>query len=374
VSLRIGLNLTYVVDESGGSATYARELVPRLLRGGSNSEITAYIAHGAPPGLLRHEWSPEVRWVRLPSPRWRWQTLHELVGMGLDARRRRLDVVHGLANVAPVVHPGVASVATILDVIWMHHPEALDPRARVVMRTLVPVVARAATRIIAISHAARDDIAATLRLDPAKFDVTPLGVSAPDGPAPAPGLRARLGLGPEPIVLCVAAKRAHKNLDGLLRALALLPAPRPQLVLPGSHNAYEEDLLRLAGELGVSDRLRCPGWISDADLDALYHEAGCFVLPSFQEGFGLPVLEAMARGVPVACSDVPVLAEVAADAAELFDPAQPAAIAAAISRLLDDSERAALLAQRGRERSRRYTWDATAAATLDSYRRAIEER
>jgi glycosyltransferase involved in cell wall biosynthesis len=374
MSLRIGLNLTYVVEESGGSATYARELIPRLLCSGSAGEITAYVAHGASADLLGHDWAAEVRWVRLPSPRWRWQTLHELVGMGLDARRRSLDVVHGLANVSPVVHPGVASVATILDVIWMHRPEALELVPRLVMRTITPVVARAATRIIAISHAARDDIAAMLHVDPAKFDVTPLGVSVPAARAPSPGLRERLELGAEPIVLCVAAKRAHKNLDGLLRALALLPEPRPQLVLPGSHNAYERELRRLAGELGVGDRLRCPGWISDDDLDGLYREAGCFVLPSFEEGFGLPVLEAMARKVPVACSDIPVLVEVAGAAAELFDPAQPRSIATAIERLLGDAGHARTLAEGGRARCQEYTWDRTAAATLDSYRRAVQER
>jgi glycosyltransferase involved in cell wall biosynthesis len=242
------------------------------------------------------------------------------------------------------------------------------------MRTLTPLVGRTAARIIAISEAARDDIAATLHLDPAKFDVTPLGIREPparERPDRA-ALAARLGLGPEPIVLCVAAKRPHKNLHGLIRALPLTPRPRPQLVLPGSPNSYELELRRLAAECGVADSVRFLGWLPDDDLDGLYQIAGCFILPTFAEGFGLPVLEAMARGVPVACSDIPVLTEVTGDAALVFDPHDPASIAAAITRLCADEDLAGQLVARGRERVKEFSWERTARTTLESYRRALE--
>lgn len=369
--LRVGLNLTYIVGETGGSTTYARELIPRLLEAEPELELTAYIANLAPESLTRHEWAGELRWVRLPSWRFTYHMWHELAGMGIDARRRRLDVVHGLANVAPVLHPGVASVATILDVIWMHRPEALELAARLVQRTLTPMVGRAATRIIAISNAARDDISQTLSLDPAKFDVTSLGVTVPPAREPDPDLRSRLGIGPEPFLLCVAARRPHKNVNGLIRALALLDEPRPQLVLPGPHNVYEDELLGLAEELGVAAEVRFPGWVGDEDLDGLYRQAACFALPSFEEGFGLPVLEAMARDTPVVCSDIAVFAEVAGDAAVLCDPADPASIAGAIAGVLGDRDRAHELVERGRQRCRTFTWERTAAATLDSYRRAV---
>jgi glycosyltransferase involved in cell wall biosynthesis len=367
--MKVGLNLAYLVRDSGGSGTYARELMPRLLARGV--ELTAWVGTTAPTDTLAREpWASEVRWVRLPVPGVGspWHLLHELSLIGLDAARRRLDVVHGLANLVPLTAPGVASVATILDVIWMHHPEALEPRARVVMRTIVPLVAHRVDRIVTISHAAREDIARTLRVPLEKLDVTPLGIT-PRAPAShTPALDS--GLDERPVVLCVAAKRAHKNLDGLIRALALLPAPRPQLVLPGSPNAYEQELRGLAAKLGVEDDVRFTGWVSDEQLEALYERARVFVLPSFQEGFGLPVLEAMARRVPVACSDTPALAEVAGDAALLFDPHAPATIAAAMSRLLSDEALAATLVRRGHERCRRFTWERTAEATLESYRRA----
>jgi glycosyltransferase involved in cell wall biosynthesis len=384
LTLRVGFNLAYLVEDSGGSGTYARQLLPHLLSAEPDIELTAWIGTTAPEWLEREPWAGEVRWVRLPVPGLGtpWHLWHELAGIGLDARRRRLDLVHGLAYLAPLVHPGVATVATILDVIWIHHPEATGARFRAVMGTLAPLVGRRSTRIIAISEAARDDIAATLHLDIEKFDVTPLGILQPPPPAtradPA-GARERLGLGAQPIVLCVAAKRAHKNLHGLIRALALLdrgsePGQRVQLVLPGSSNEYEDQLRALARELGVEDDVRFPGWISDADLEELYQLASCFVLPTLREGFGLPVLEAMARGVPVACSDIPALTEVVGDAAVLFDPHDPAAIAHAIERIMGDPELAGELVKRGRERCRMFTWERTALATLASYRRALDGR
>ena len=156
-------------------------------------------------------------------------------------------------------------------------------------------------------------------------------------PTPEPELRARLGIGDGPLVLCVAQKRAHKNLHSLVRALALLEREDVQLVLPGRPTAYEAELRRLAGALGVGDRVHLPDWVGEEDLEGLYRAASCFVLPSLMEGFGLPILEAMARGVPVACSDRSALSEVAGDAAPLFDPEDPQAIAASIGRILDDA-------------------------------------
>jgi glycosyltransferase involved in cell wall biosynthesis len=300
-----------------------------------------------------------------------WHLWHELIGIGLDARRRRIDLVHGLAYLAPLI--GVPMVATILDVIWAQYPEAAGRRFRLVMGTLAPLVGRRATRIIAISQAAGDDIAHTLHLDPAKFDVTELGIRepAPREPPDRAAIALRLGLGEEPIVLCVAAKRSHKNLRGLIRGFAQLPEPRPRLVLPGSPNDHETELRELAAALGVADSVSFLGWISGADLEDLYAIARCFVLPTFQEGFGLPVLEAMARGVPVACSDIPVLREVASGAAVMFDPAAPESIAAAIARLNSDEELRRELVALGHERVHQFTWERTAQATLASYRRAL---
>jgi glycosyltransferase involved in cell wall biosynthesis len=216
----------------------------------------------------------------------------------------------------------------------------------------------------------------TLDLPSRRIDVTPLGIRL-EGltePAPEAGLRDRLGLGSARIVLCVAQKREHKNLANLIRAVAGLEGDDVKLVLVGSPTPHEAELRALAEELGASDRVAFPEWLSEAELEGLYALAACFVLPSFMEGFGLPILEAMRRDVPVACSDTSSLPEVAGDAAELFDPHDPSAIRDAITRILGEPGHAADLVARGRERCRHFTWDATARATLDSYRRAIGGR
>ena len=228
--------------------------------------------------------------------------------------------------------------------------------------------------MIAISDAARDDFVTNLGLDASRIDVTPLGVRAPATALPEPEreaeLRRRLGLDGGQVVLCVAQKRPYKNLGALIRAASQLDK-RPLVVLVGAPTPHEEELRRLAAELGVQEQVRFVGWLSEADLEAIYRLAACFVLPSLIEGFGLPVLEAMARDVPVACSNRTAMAEVAGDAALLFDPDDQQAVTESIRRLLRDRELASSLVQRGRERVRMFTWERTAAASFASYRRAV---
>jgi glycosyltransferase involved in cell wall biosynthesis len=133
-------------------------------------------------------------------------------------------------------------------------------------------------------------------------------------------------------------------------------------------------LRTLAEELGVAARVRFPDWLEEDELDGLYRLSCAFVLPSLIEGFGLPVLEAMARGVPVACANVAALPEVAGDAALLFDPSRQEEVTAAVRRLLDDSALAARLAKAGYERVKGFPWERTGASTLAGYRRAIDAR
>ncbi len=159
---------------------------------------------------------------------------------------------------------------------------------------------------------------------------------------------------------------------GLIGALAAIPADRrPVLVIPGYHTAHENELRARAYKLGIVDDVRLLGWIEPAELEGLYAAAACFVFPSLIEGFGLPVLEAMSRGVPVACSGRGSLAEVAGDAALRFDPESESEIAAAIERLVSDRDEAARLRTAGRARAARFSWSATAAGTMAAYRRVL---
>ena len=163
------------------------------------------------------------------------------------------------------------------------------------------------------------------------------------------------------MLLSLSAKRPHKNLLALIGALARIPAQRrPLLVLPGYATWHEAELRARAASLGVAGDVRFEGWLAAAELEGLWALADAFVFPSLYEGFGLPVLEAMARGVPVACADASSLPEVAGDAALLFDPHAESEIAAAIERLLGDAALAAQLRAKGLARARQFTWERTA--------------
>jgi glycosyltransferase involved in cell wall biosynthesis len=279
------------------------------------------------------------------------------------------DLIHSLASTSPL-RSRARRVTTIHDLNYKLVPEAHFGLRALGMKALVPASARRSHRVIVDAASTRRDLALHLGTPQAKVDVVPLGVTPHPAvePAPEAELRARLGLGNGPVLLTVSAKRPHKNLLRLLDAVALLE-DRPVLVLPGYPTPHELELRERAAALGIDAVF--PAWLPAEDLEGLYALAAAFVFPSLAEGFGLPVLEAMTRGVAVACSDRSSLPEVAGDAALLFDPEDPRAIAAAISRLLHDRAEVERLRAAGLVRVREFTWQRTAELTAESYARTL---
>jgi alpha-1,3-rhamnosyl/mannosyltransferase len=291
------------------------------------------------------------------------------------ARRLRADVWH-----APYyVHPYAIRTPTVLtayDAIGARVPGAVPgPHRRAALAASTWLAFRNARVVIAISEWVGRDLTGAFGLRDDRVRVVPLGVSPSFRPHRADelhGVRARLGL-PDRYLLYVGITKPHKNLDGLLRAVARLASDDdddvPALVVAGAEDErYAPALRRLAGELRLGhDRVRFVGPVDEADLPALHAGAEVFVFPSRQEGFGLPVLEAMASGVAVACSDRSSLPEVAGDAAVLFDPDDPAAIAAGIRRALVERE---ALGAAGVRRAAQFTWQRTAEATAAVYAEA----
>jgi glycosyltransferase involved in cell wall biosynthesis len=375
--IHAGLNLVFLVPgETGGMEVYARELLPRLAALG-DLRLTAFVnretadRRDGPWGeLLPMEVVPVRARNRLEWVRGEQQHLPRL------AAAAGCDLVHSLASTAPL-RGRIRRVTTIHDLNYRKVPEAHFGIRGLGMRVLVPAAARRSHRIVVDAASTRDDLVSDLRVPPAKVDVVPLGVSAPPTPSPdaAVRARARFGLGEREVVLSVSAKRPHKNLERLVRAVAAIPAERrPMLVVPGYPTPHERELRELAAALGVGDDVAWPAWVSADELEGLYAAATCLAFPSLYEGFGLPVLEAMARGVPVATSSRASLREVAGDAALLFDPEDVDAIRAAIERLLSDRSERERLAAAGRERAAGFTWERTAALTLESYRRVLLPR
>lgn len=374
--MHVGLNLIYLVPgETGGMETYARELIPALLRQQPDTRITAFVNREA--ANVRGPWADVAECVPIPvnaRHRIEW-ALGEQLLLPRTAARHGVDVLHSLASTAPA-SGDFPRVVTIHDLLYRIYPETHFGARAAAMRVLVPVAARRSDRVIAPSVATRDDLVKFLRLTPEKVDVVHEGVgSARVEPLDERELRVRLGLDRRKLVLTVSAKRPHKNLIRLLDALALIPAERrPVLALPGYPTPHEHQLREHAIELGIEADTCFLSWISAEELEGLYRLASCFVFPSLYEGFGLPVLEAMARGVPVACSGRGSLAEVAGEAALLFDPESPRAIADAIEGLLGDPAMGERLREAGFEQARRFSWDATARATLHSYELALASR
>ena len=247
-------------------------------------------------------------------------------------------------------------VTTIHDLNYRLVPETHFGLRGLGMRVLVPLAARRSHRVIVDAESTRDDLQRLLRHAARRRSTwcrSPRACRRTRRPRPRPSLRARLELGERPIVLSLSAKRPHKNLPRLLRALAAIePERRPVLVVPGYPTAARGRAARAGrASSGIARRwCACRPGSPRADLEGLYRAAACVVFPSLYEGFGLPVLEAMARGVPVACSNRSSLPEVAGDAALLFDPEDVEAIRTAIERLLTDARRSPTRLASGRAR------------------------
>lgn len=361
----------------GGLETYVRAVVPELLSLAPNVRFSIFCGGGGYEQLRAESWSEDVELIHHPLLGMRGlKAVSEMTLLGLIAGRR-VDLLHSVAFTAPLSTRAV-NVVMVPDVIWILAPDENQAATMRLWRLIVPPIARRADRIITISNAAAEEIVEHLRVPRDRIDVVTLGPGVDTGvdPTPEPDLRERLQLGHGPIVLALSAKKPHKNLARLIGAMPAISERHPdvKLVLPGRPTEHEVDLRSLASSYGVAANVAFPPYVDAADLEGLYAAASCLVLPSLNEGFGLPVLEAMRRGLPVACSNVSAMPEVAGDAARYFDPLSSEEIAVAVLDLLDDRVLAARLADAGRVRSSLFSWSATAERTLECYERAWHAR
>ena len=338
---------------TGGMETYARELVPAMVEERPDLKFTAFVNREAAESNFDFA-GGAIQSVTVPvrsRRRWDWVRGEQQLLPRLAARRG-IDLLHSLGNTAPT-WGNFRRVVTVHDLIHRIHPEAHFGLASFGMRWLVQLAIGRTDRVVVPSRNTKDDIVRLVGTSPDRIDVAPNGVRPPQVPAADPlELRSRLGLGDRPVVMTASAMRPHKNLPRLLDALALVPVEqRPILVLPGYRTQHEAELRRLASKLGIEKETLFPGWLTSGELESLFSAATMFVFPSLYEGFGLPVIEAMVRGVPVACSDRGALREVAEGAALLFDPEQPAQISDAMTKLISDPDAADRLREAGRSRA-----------------------
>lgn len=286
--------------------------------------------------------------------------------------RGKYDLVFSPSQMDALPFPPVPQVVTVLDLI----PFILtgqEHKHPFYLRNVFPSALRRSARIIAISESTKNDLVRIFKVPPEKISTVLLARPGFDSTAKSGGddVRARYKL--DRYVLCVSGNHPHKNLPRLIEAFGSLRGREGlKLVIAGFQEpGPQADLERRVGESGLSGRVRFLGHVPDADLPGLYAGAEVFVFPSLYEGFGLPPLEAMAYGAPVAVSRSSSLPEVVGDAGLYFDPLNPEEMAARIGQLLDDAELRGRLRRQGPERAARFSWRKTAEETLKVFQRAV---
>jgi glycosyltransferase involved in cell wall biosynthesis len=366
--LRVAVDATAVPVRLTGAGIYVARVLAALAAR-DDLEIHAFCAPGlagvlAAPGLRL----TPVRAAGAGRPaRIAWTQLLA----GGAARRAGADLLHGVHYELPL-RARLPQVVTVHDLTLLTHPEWHE-RAKVryfgwALRRAVT----AATRVLCVSATTAADLADRLDVPADHLDVTPLGTDlGPAGPGQVADLRRRLGL-EGPYLLGLGTVEPRKDLPALVRAFAALATELPhRLVLAGLSGWGVGELAAAVAASGVADRILLPGYVPEADKAALLTGADVFAYPSRYEGFGLPVLEAMACGTPVVTTTGGSLPEVAGDAATLIEPGDTAALAAALARLATDPAARRDAAERGRRRAAAFTWDRCAELTAAAYSRAV---
>jgi len=353
---RIGINALYLIPGGvGGTEIYLRELLAALAGIDRTNEYFVFTNSETGSELVPTQTNfharPQAVRARFRPARILW----EQTVLPVEAVRCGLEVMLNPGFTAPLAAP--CPVVTVFhDLQYKRHPEHFRWFDLPFWRVLLWAAAHRSRRLIAISEATRADVVRYYHLADSRIAVIPFGV--------APQLFTLDREHTEPILLCVSTLHPHKNLERLIRAYARKTRVH-KLVLAGMRGfraaAIEESIARL----GIQDSVRITGWLPRSELYALFARARAFVYPSTFEGFGMPVLEALAAGIPTACSEIAPLREVAGNAALFFDPLDEDAIALALDRIMEDEALRTELGKAGPERARLFTWEITARRTLD---------
>lgn len=358
------VDLLSYTGTKGGMETYTRELYEEL---GTMDTGLEFVGLASREGVREGtSWFPgEVIASRISGEnRFAW-AFGELVASSWTARRRGADLVACPATLGPA-RTSMPTVLTVHDMLYWSNPELMSmPLYTEPVKWMEKRGAANATRVITDSQVSADEIVKYLSFPSERLHVVPLAARHPVGRRPR-------ACAPENLVLASGQRRPHKNWTGLIRGLALVPEDvRPHLVITGGRG--EDPLRPLVGRLGLDEWVTLLGWVDDAELAGLQARARVMAVPTLAEGFGLPVLEAMASGLPVMASDLPVLREVGGDAVLYFDPRSTRSIADALRVVATDPERMAQLSSAGLAQAASFSWRRVAEETLAVFRLALAD-
>ncbi|RME82297.1 MAG: glycosyltransferase family 1 protein [Caldilineae bacterium] len=356
---------------SAGIHTYCLHLLDNLPAQATHFRYLAFVrdpAYRPPAGVTIHR---PLLPTHTPGPRILW----EQCALPFQARRHRLDLIHGLAYATPLLAP-IPAVVTVHDLSFIRFPASFPASNRLYLSRITALSCRRARRVIAVSEATALDLQRLLRIPAGKIDVVYNGVDTRYHPLPdeeVAAYRRRAGW-PEAFILTLGTLEPRKNHVMLLQAYAqyrrMSDRPLP-LLIGGGKGWYYDTIFAQVEALELTPFVHFLGFVPAETLPWLYNAATLFVYPSRYEGFGLPVAEAMACGLPVITSSVSSLPEVAGDAALLVDPDDPHTLAELMATVLDHPEEQMRLREAGLRRAQRFRWHTTAADTAAVYTRAL---
>ena len=371
--MRIGFDATSAVQQGGGIGRYTRELLKALAATAPQAHYRIFFASRQRPHPLP-PLGPNFHVTPLPfHDIWLARLWHRAqLPLPVEWITGPIDIFHSPDFTLPPVRRSTRTLLTVHDLSFIRDPGSAAPGLLHYLNTVVPRSVARADHILAVSQATRDDLVELYHTPSEKISVLYNGVSEAFQPvADAVALeavRARYGLGPGPFILAVGTLQPRKNYTRLIQAFAQLRQRDVNLVIAGGKGWLFDSIFAEVERLGLRGRVLFPGFVADADLPALYSAARVFAYPSLYEGFGIPLLEAMACGAPVVTSTASSMPEVTGEAALLVPPADVEALAAALDRALTDEPLRADLIAKGYQRAREFRWEKSVQQLLEIYR------
>ena len=372
---RIGINAHLLSDETSyrraGIHQYIAKVLQHLPLVSPDSRYIVYSRHasrlGEKPGfdVQRSSWPTERRLVRISWEQTVWPML---------AATSRIDLLHSMAFVAPVLSR-IPNVITVFDLSFMHFPDRFPTLQRKYLQSQTARSCRKARRVITISESGRQDVHQLFQVPLGRIDVVMPGVDSQFRPLPVgevTDFRRREAL-PAQVILHVGTLQPRKNIPILLEAMAQLNRTDVLLVLAGGKGWLYEDIFARVLELGLEEQVRFTGYVDDMTLPLWYNAATLLVFPSVYEGFGMPVVEAMACGTPVIAARSSSIPEAGGDAVKYFNPNDAAELTARLTVVLNDDDLADSMREKGLIQARRFSWERGGEETARVYKRVLSE-
>jgi glycosyltransferase involved in cell wall biosynthesis len=364
--MNIGIMLRHYEQHKGGVKVYTKRLLPLLFTMGSQHRYVLMYQNPKLLGTYAEYANVEEVALRIPGT-----VVWDQLAAPWIARRHQVDLIFNPKFTVPLF-TRAKTMFVLHGSEWFEIPEHFRRYDQLYFKTAVPVYCRSAAGFIAVSSAVKRDVVKHIRVKPDKvfaidngFDPTQFRQIT--DPAVKEAIRAKYKL-PERYILWTGQIESRKNIARLLRAFARIKDEFPhQLVLAGELRWSSSAELKVVEELGLADRVALPGWIAHTDLPALYAAADLFAFPSLYEGFGIPLIEAMACGCPIVTANTCAPPDVTAGAAQLVDPLDVDAIANAMRLVLRDPELRARMIGRGLQRCRDFSWEKNAREVLAAF-------